>query len=417
MKKNLAIVIGGTSNIAYAVYVTFTSVIRHSSLKDYEFIIFNDEWDDSIKKIFTCQYHKTKFVNYTFNEFKKHFDNEDIINKQSWAMKTFSFMVYCKFEIFNLLYEYKSVIWLDSDTFIRGCLTQIFSYGPIAATKIPSDLNSMFKNETKYTNIPAYNGGVIYLTDDINFKSLTELCYKYMVNTYDNLKLPDQAVFGWLFYTQNLHINNLPIKFNDSLAALDDSVVVHFNRKYSKPWNNALIRVVFSDYLLYLKDFCSKASISETTINKNFFKDILSDSIKSILSKIEFQYYWKYIYMVTSPFLNKEYFFDVFWGERMFILKKDTPNIKSIYINRSPLSISFIHNGNHLNILKRSLSSFKYRLNFDNQLKKYIFTFDINLFNYCSDINILLNLFEPYIYCRNLHNQTIYNNRYIYITI
>lgn len=401
-KNSLALVLGGTANIANAVYATFSSIVDNSNLKDFSFVIYHDDWDDNLKKIFYKKFENVIFKNYTIEYFRSKVDDE-LIDLQTWSMKTFSYMVYCKFEIFNLLSQYRRVIWFDSDLYIRKDINDILRYEPIAATKIPSNLSSMFKKEDSYNNIPAYNGGVIYVTDKISYEGLSDTCYQLMSEHFSNLLLPDQAVMGLLYFIKHIDITNLPVDFNDSVASYSDSCIVHFNRKYAKPWNNALVRMMFPKYLKYFDEFKSLLNTNVVNVNKSFFSDFVGDSLKSTLSKLETQAYWKYIYSLLSPCLKNTYFIDVFWGDCAYILNKQQPHVRNIYLNRTPMTISFSVSDKYVWILKRYLTLFNYKLSSNTQKKVSLFTFQINLFNLSKDINTLIDIFEPYIYIKANH--------------
>lgn len=402
IKKEFALVLGGTENIAYAVYVTVASFLENNRniFNNFDIVIYNDDWGGGVKKPFFELCGNVRFIRYTRKDFIKKLGFD--INNDSWAARTFTYMVYSKFELFSMLNDYKNVLWLDSDIYVTGCIKKIFNFSPIALTLIPSPLSKMFYNAPNYDDIPAYNGGVILLSDSLNYHKLTENCYQLLKVNFDNVKLPDQAIMSLLFFQNKIVVNNLPIQYNDSLAELindkvSKSVVIHFNRKYAKLWNNPLSRLLFSKYDPILSNFLIGAGLDVKNTHENYFTDYLGDTLKATLVKLEYQSYWKYIFSIISPNIHSNYFLDVFWSQdRCYVINKNFLNDKKIWIQRSPFMLCFICDRSDVFEVNRLLTSIKFVTeNLGNQI---VYKININLFNYANDINNLITLFEPFIF-------------------
>ena len=112
-EKKTAIVTGGTSNQFPAMAVLALNLADKCPDIADELVIFHDGIsDDEQKKV--NQIFPTRFINYRNPFSDKSSFNETITNY-------FSFMVFCKYECWRLLEEYKTVIWCDYDiTFLQN---------------------------------------------------------------------------------------------------------------------------------------------------------------------------------------------------------------------------------------------------------------------------------------------------------
>ena len=94
-------------------------------------LIFFDNWSDNdidiIKKI--CD--KCIFIHYPIEYFKQKV-NLKKLDYTKGGLSEWTHMVYSIYEIFDLLDNYKKVLWLDCDIIIRDNFKEIFDFDNIA---------------------------------------------------------------------------------------------------------------------------------------------------------------------------------------------------------------------------------------------------------------------------------------------
>jgi FkbM family methyltransferase len=118
MKKR-ALVTGGTCKDIAAMAVFVVNIKKTNPNLVDEIVIFHDGVSEKDQKlmnsIFPCRFIRYEFPNYDPANFN------DIINKY------FSPMVFCKYECFRLLNEYRIVIWSDYDVVVLQDLSELLS--------------------------------------------------------------------------------------------------------------------------------------------------------------------------------------------------------------------------------------------------------------------------------------------------
>lgn len=173
--------------------------------------------------------------------------------------KRYSKMLFCKFEIFNLLKEYYSVLYLDADLLIQGDISEIFtSYKTLAwrSTVIPMKDRlgdvcfSHWKGIGKTNTAP--NAGVIYV--DRNFPAYataTMSCFKLLEELYPltDQECLDEFVFGLLAYSNGINAQELPGKFNCGSGWFnsEDAVIIHSIGKH-KFWNDIIRKKLYPEW-------------------------------------------------------------------------------------------------------------------------------------------------------------------------
>lgn len=102
MKKKLAIVLCGTSNMTFAIASAVINFQKTYKGSDYEFIVFTDGKFKEKDKELINNIHKTIFIDYDF-------PLKDKLNNKTAGTKHFTYMVFAKFECLKLLNEYETV--------------------------------------------------------------------------------------------------------------------------------------------------------------------------------------------------------------------------------------------------------------------------------------------------------------------
>lgn len=101
-KKELAIVFGSTGNMVFALGNMLIGLKKHNSELKADFIVYEQNISENDKNLL-------KFI--ISCDFKKYqFPKKDILTEDT--LKKFSELSFSRFECFNLLKEYKNVLWL-----------------------------------------------------------------------------------------------------------------------------------------------------------------------------------------------------------------------------------------------------------------------------------------------------------------
>lgn len=235
-KKEKLIILGTTANMTFAVANVLIGLKKHSPDIKTDFIIYHDGISDNDKKIlnniFSCN-----FINYA-SEVKA---TENL----EMAFARYSRLSLSKYESFNLLKEYKKVLWLDYDVLIQKDIADIFNIKEgISLLPEKTMLEDCFNNmiESYDEKKPNCNSGVMLLNDNLpNHEELTAWCYEKTEKYSDNLVFPDQGIINILAQEFNIEINPLDEKFNchPTLKTAKDAVIVHAYapQKFWKWWN------------------------------------------------------------------------------------------------------------------------------------------------------------------------------------
>lgn len=130
-KKQNAIVLGATGNIAFSVAHMVMQLKKFMYHDIDEIIIFYDGWKNNDINIIKKIWNKCTFVNYSIEYFKNKINIKDLDNTKG-GLNHWKHMVYSIYELFSLLDNYKKVLWLDCDIIIRDNFKEIFNFDSIA---------------------------------------------------------------------------------------------------------------------------------------------------------------------------------------------------------------------------------------------------------------------------------------------
>lgn len=208
MKKNLAVVLCGTSNMIFAIATTIINFKKCYKGNDYEFVIFHDSkmFKKDIELINNMS--KARFVEYNF-------PLEEILHKTD-NVKHFTKMVFAKFECLKLLDEYKTVIFTDYDIVILDDISELERKSESGIKAIIIE-GAIFTNFT--CNINEYdmkkdsmNGGLFVLQDSLkDYKNMYDFCYRVTEKYFDKLYLPEQVGFSLMLQEFNIIPEKLDI--------------------------------------------------------------------------------------------------------------------------------------------------------------------------------------------------------------
>lgn len=165
-------------------------------------------------------------------------------------------IIFAKFFIFDLLKDYKHVLWLDTDMLVLKDISNLFKiegagWRPVRANLVPRC--NFIKNYVKAHNdafdtnsdiFPPPSGGLIYVSDTINnYANLTEKCFHILRDCYvsaDKITMAlDELIIGIINYTDNIEAQYIDNKYNfiPGGAKETEAVIIHSCGK-KKFWNS-----------------------------------------------------------------------------------------------------------------------------------------------------------------------------------
>lgn len=209
-KQNVALVFGITSNYVFALANTLIGLVKHNNKFWNDIIIYYDsikpEEMENINKITECT-----FVNFSDVKFLNKVSKE-LLDKYSEAC-------FYRYECFNLLNKYKTVIWNDVDILIQGDISGLLEYGKesgFAATlntlglNIEANFNKLILDYNMFA--PLYNSGILVLTDSLpNYEKMCDWCVTATKTYSEFLRWPDQGIINLMLQEFNIVVDQIDI--------------------------------------------------------------------------------------------------------------------------------------------------------------------------------------------------------------
>ena len=131
-----------------------------------------------------------------------------------------SLLAFAHYEIFDLLHEYETAIWIDVDTSIQADISGLEKYVPYGQC-YDENWNTIWTVADQFVNPPqntkynlkakAYINACIVVSDKLpNWEKLTAYCYEKSLEYAEYLKNCDQAVFSMMIQDFNIKVNVMP---------------------------------------------------------------------------------------------------------------------------------------------------------------------------------------------------------------
>jgi len=218
IKKEIAIVFGATGNMTFALGNVLIGLKKHSpdlkaDITVYEQGITNKD-KNILNSILPCDFRGYKFL------------HQGYLTEET--LKKFSELTFARYECFDLLNEYKKVLWLDIDILIKRDIQGIFdeqgergislALGDNTATDFTIEIDGLKAGDKKY------NAGIMYLQDNLTgYEVLKEWCYKKTIEMAKYLKCADQGIINLMVKEFNLNVYEMSILYNFNPAYKGDT--------------------------------------------------------------------------------------------------------------------------------------------------------------------------------------------------
>lgn len=241
MKKEKAIVFGITGNWAFALGNVLIGLKKHNPDLNADIIVYYDTLSLKNRKALRKIY-PVKFKNFKFPYDSKNINNINI----------FSEMAFSRYECFNLLKEYKKVIWLDVDILIQKDISKLFDYNK-KGIALFADGEKILAGDFNVNELKGYNltvkefgSGTIVLTDKLkDFDKIPRWCYKKVVEYASIVESPDQAILNLALQEFGLEPENIDrtYVFHPKDEGWENAKILHayygkkfWNGTYNSDW-------------------------------------------------------------------------------------------------------------------------------------------------------------------------------------
>ena len=150
----------------------------------------------------------------TFIEYK--FPQQNCLLEET--LQKFSELTFSRFECFNLLNDYKKVLWLDIDILIQKDISPLLEevstgISLLGGLKAGDDFSVEVKGLEK--DKENFNAGIIYLQDNLmDYQEYTNWCYEKTVELSKILVSADQGIINLLIKEKHLNVHRLDWKYN-----------------------------------------------------------------------------------------------------------------------------------------------------------------------------------------------------------
>ena len=292
MKKKRAIVTGGSSNHIPAMGVLVLNILESCPDFSDDIIIYHDAMISEDDKRRIRSIYPVIFKEYDTSCFQR-----EAFNRTVWHH--FSFMLFCKYECWNLLDEYEQVMWLDYDIYIYIYCSELFDLATPAM--FMNSISTIRKfNDNVFThldalsdvdlvNVPSVSCGTFVLSDTFpSYRQFYQDCLRLTNELSDCLTSAEEAVISVLL--QRYHVTPTPADskiycFNPKRGPVPDTVKIVHIWGQQKFWNGFRFKPWERLYQKWQKDYGGRKVRSNGFRYKAVLRDILPYGIVTRILK------------------------------------------------------------------------------------------------------------------------------------
>lgn len=292
MKKDTCIVLGATANYASQLAAVLLGIKKFSPRFADAIIVFHDGICARARNRLEEIGLPLEFVEY---------DTVAAYAEMRDVFEQYSKLTFARFECFNLLKEYRKVVWHDVDILIRGDMEPLKRYGDATgialSTAVPKFYNvHNFKRELPGYDMyrPLYNAGLLVLGEALpNPETIAEWCYNATREYQNSLLWGEQGILNIAVQEFGLTIEDIP---RESFVCHPDSpeankaIIVHAygERKF---WNDRERDILFPDWAEFVREWgrsaVSEEDAPEISVVMSAYErtDYLLEAVNSILAQ------------------------------------------------------------------------------------------------------------------------------------
>ncbi len=286
-KKKVALVFGISNDYVFALANTIVGLKKYN----------RKFWDDIIVYHDSLSRHDMNNIKKLDNSiiFRSRFDEKLINNITPDIIKKYSKACMYRFDCFNLLKEYKCVIWNDVDILIQGNIEGLLEYGKksgFAATLSSGGFNveANFKKLIPEYNMftPLYNSGILVLRDHLKgYEHYAEWCVNTAKKYAPVLRWPDQGIINLLIQEFNIDVEIIDIyKYCCHPTQKEHIKTASIIHAYGdeKFWNNDSLIKEFSEWKINNDEW---HELCTNNININYDMPLVS-CVMSVYNRYDF---------------------------------------------------------------------------------------------------------------------------------
>jgi lipopolysaccharide biosynthesis glycosyltransferase len=259
-KKNFAVLLSITKNLAFAAANVIIGIEKHSPGLVDSFIIMHDGLSDNDTEAFSKITNKVFHKQFLLDDFISKLDGKIAAPVQE-SLKRYTHFNLAKIEFFSFLGTYRNVLYLDSDILIQKDISPIMQFSPLGWRKsFKKNLHQCFMTETTAfksisTAITIPSGGVIFANEAIqNYEKLTDMAYEFLKNYGHIISTDigiDEVAIASIAHSNNVEIKLMPWKYNTfphvKHELPNDAIILHSMSRY-KFWNSSLYSILFPEW-------------------------------------------------------------------------------------------------------------------------------------------------------------------------
>lgn len=193
-KSKIAVGIGVSSDLAFAACVTFLNIAKFNDTSKYTFYLFSDRNTEVLVAPLRKSGLEVRTIVY----------KPPVDWRKLWGCRSvayFSPMVLSKFEALSLVEKHDLVIWLDYDVVILRSFEELEDIDTPFAFMEGSNLGESFTDPSVLDESVKHASGVsselmVFRNTLLDSHVLKRKLYEEFESHFDNLRLPEQAIFG-----------------------------------------------------------------------------------------------------------------------------------------------------------------------------------------------------------------------------
>ena len=240
-KKNTCFVLAASENIGFAAGNVAIGLHKYLQIEDYDCVILHNNLKrsdlDAVASIPHCAARKFKFPTGFEHEMIKRMPSASRFGSKNGIMS------FAHFELFRLLEEYHTVIWLDTDMMVQDDICELLNFSPFGI-----GFDDGFPVQNNFTdpipgycmNALGYRSCIIVAYDSLPYMDIFDWCYQKALQYAPFLLNGDQGIIN--LAVQEFHLSPRILSINEwhclpRLKAAKTARIVHAGHK-EKFWNS-----------------------------------------------------------------------------------------------------------------------------------------------------------------------------------